>query len=253
MPDHLGSRQRLPEALADALQQEILGASLIPGDRLPSEAELANRFNVSRTVVREAARLLVQRGLVTVRPGRGMTVADFDGRFIAEQYGLLLRLSDGTFDQLLELRLVLEVEMAALAAARRSPEHLAELRRCNEQLSRSTQSRPEFLAADLDFHEVMAEASGNPFFRLVVGPINGFLRDTYSNGPGYPSEAHNTIEEHAEIEQAISSGDPARARYATERHLRRVFASRNRLLAAREEAKGAESTQSSQESRPGTG
>lgn len=236
MPEQLGSRRRLPEALADSLQQEILGAGLTPGDRLPTEAELAERFDVSRTVVREAARLLVQRGLVTVKPGRGMAVAEFDGRFIAEQYALLLRLSDGTFDQLLELRLVLEVEMAALAAARRTPEHLAALDRSNQQLRAAGDSRLEFLAADLDFHEVMAQASGNPFFSLVVGPINGFLRDAYSNGPGYPSEAHNTIEEHAEMADAISSGDPARARFATERHLRRVFASRNRLLAARDES-----------------
>ena len=61
MTGGLGSRQRLPEALADTLQEEILGLSA--GDRLPTEAELAERFDVSRTVVRETARLLVQRGL----------------------------------------------------------------------------------------------------------------------------------------------------------------------------------------------
>ncbi len=226
----LGARQRLPEALADALQQEIVGQRLTVGDRLPTEAELAERFDVSRTVVREAARLLVQRGLVTVKPGRGMSVAQVDGRLIADQYALLLRLSEGTFDQVLELRLVLEVEMAALAAARRSPEQVEAMRAVNARLDRATGSPLEFLDADLAFHDLIATASCNPFFPLVIGPINGFLRDSYSNSPGYPSEAYQTVQEHAEMADAIAAGDPARARYATEKHLRRVVANRTRLL-----------------------
>jgi GntR family transcriptional repressor for pyruvate dehydrogenase complex len=209
MQDVAEPRRRLPEVVADALQQEILKAGLNAGDRLPTEPELAESYGVSRTVVREAARLLAQRGLVTVRPGRGMTVAEVDGRVIAEQYGLLMRLSDGTFAQLLELRLVLEVEMAALAAARRTPEQVAAMHESNRRLAQARGSRDAFLAADLAFHELMAEASGNPFFSLVVGPINGFLRDAYSNGPGYPSGA----------------------RFQTERHLRRIIGARKKLIA----------------------
>jgi GntR family transcriptional repressor for pyruvate dehydrogenase complex len=235
MQDVLGSRQRLPEVVADALQQEILKAGLKLGDRLPTEPELAQRYGVSRTVVREAARLLAQRGLVTVRPGRGMTVAEVDGRFIAEQYGLLMRLSDGTFAQLLELRLVLEVEMAALAAARRTPEQVAALHELNRRLAQARGSREAFLAADLAFHELVAAASGNPFFSLVVNPINGFLREAYSNGPGYPSEAHHTVEEHGEIAAAIAASDPGGARFQTERHLRRIIGARNKLLACPED------------------
>jgi GntR family transcriptional regulator, transcriptional repressor for pyruvate dehydrogenase complex len=231
MQDVAEPRRRLPEVVADALQQEILKAGLNAGDRLPTEPELAESYGVSRTVVREAARLLAQRGLVTVRPGRGMTVAEVDGRLIAEQYGLLMRLSDGTFAQLLELRLVLEVEMAALAAARRTPEQVAAMHESNRRLAQARGSRDAFLAADLAFHELMAEASGNPFFSLVVGPINGFLRDAYSNGPGYPSEAHHTVDEHAEIAAAIAAGDPGGARFQTERHLRRIIGARKKLIA----------------------
>jgi DNA-binding FadR family transcriptional regulator len=81
------------------------------------------------------------------------------------------------------------------------------------------------------FHELMAEASHNPFFPLVIDPINGFLRDTYRGSSGYPSEAHHTIEEHNLIADAIAAGDPGGARYATERHLRRVIANRNKFVA----------------------
>jgi DNA-binding FadR family transcriptional regulator len=221
-----GTKERLSDAVAQALQEDILGLSV--GDRLPTEAELAERFEVSRTVIREATRLLVQRGLVTVKPGRGMTVAAVDGSVIAEQYGLLLRLGGGSFEQLMELRLVLEVEIAALAAARRTPAQLSELVRLNERLRVAEPSSDEFLDADLAFHEKMAEASGNPFFLLMMRPVNAFLSDSYSAGTGYPSEAGHTVEEHFEIAHAIEAGDPARARFAAENHLRRIV--RNRAL-----------------------
>jgi DNA-binding FadR family transcriptional regulator len=225
-------RKRLSETLADTLQNEIVGLS--PGDRLPTEAELATRFDVSRTVVRETARLLVQRGLVTVKPGRGMTVAEFDGQVIAEQYGLLLRRSEGSFEQLLELRLVLESEMAMFAAARRTDEHLAAMSEANRRLGvalDASDARGEFLDADLRFHELVARASGNPFFSLVIQPVNGFLRNAYLSGAGYPSEGRNTLQEHLDIAEAIAAGDPSRARFATENHLRRIMRHSDRLLA----------------------
>ncbi|OLT43749.1 GntR family transcriptional regulator [Saccharomonospora sp. CUA-673] len=224
--DH-GVRRRLPETLADTLQDEIL--RLPVGERLPTEAELADRFDVSRTVVRETARLLVQRGLVTVKPGRGMVVSEFDGRLIADQYSLLLRLSEGSFEQLLELRLVLEVEMAVLAAARRKDADLEAMHAENDRLAANAEVREKFLDADLAFHEILARASGNPFFSLMIKPINGFLRETYSSGPAYPSEATDTVREHAEIADAIAAGDPSRARFATENHLRRIMRHADRL------------------------
>lgn len=224
MADETTSRQRLSDTVAAALQDDILTRS--PGDRLPTEAELTERFNVSRTVVREATRLLAQRGLVEVKPGRGMTVAEVDGSIIAEQYGFLLRLSEGSFDQMMELRLVLEVEMAALAAARHTGEQLAELSVLNDRLHAADPGTPEFLDADLSFHEKVAEASGNPFFPLMIRPLNDFLTDTYASSSGYPSESDHTVREHFEIAQAIASSDPARARFAAEKHLRRIIANR---------------------------
>jgi DNA-binding FadR family transcriptional regulator len=220
------TKRRLSDAVAEALQGDILGMRV--GARLPTEAELAERFDVSRTVVREATRLLVQRGLLTVKPGRGMTVAEVDGRMIADQYGLLLRLSEGSFEQLMELRMVLELEMAALAAARRTDKQLEELVELNERLRTADASSAEFLNADLAFHEKIAEASGNPFFLLVMQPVNTFLSESYTAGTGYPSEAGHTVEEHFEIAHAIEAGDPSRARFAAETHLRRIV--RNRAL-----------------------
>lgn len=224
------AKQRRSQAIAEALQDDIIEMSV--GDRLPTEAELTERFDVSRTVIREATSVLAQRGLVTVKPGRGMTVAAVDGSVIAEQYGLLLRLSEGSFEQLMELRLVIEVEMTALAAARRTAAQLAELNELNERLGAADPSSPEFLSADLAFHEKLAQASGNPFFPLVIRPVNDFLGDSYHAGAGYPLEANHTLEEHREIAHAIELGDASRARFAAENHLRRIV--RNRALLTQE-------------------
>jgi len=230
MGDDVPAKGRMSETVANLLQDEVVGLPV--GTKMPTEAQLAERFGVSRTVVREAARLLVQRGLVAVSPGRGMTVAAVDGSLIAEQYGLLLKLSGGSFEQLLELRLVLEVEMAALASARHTPEQLAAMREANDRLVAADPSSAEFLDADLTFHDLIAQASGNPFFPLAIRPINTFLRDTYTDGVGYPSQASHTVHEHVEIADAVAAGDPARARFATEQHLRRVV--RNQAAFRRE-------------------
>lgn len=237
MHEEAQSKKRLSETVADALQVEVLGLPV--GEKMPTEAELADRFDVSRTVVREAARILVQRGLVTVSPGRGMTVAALDGSLIAEQYSLLLQLSEGSFEQLLEVRLVLEVEMSALAAARHTSKQVRSMRALNDKIRVANPGSEEFLDADLGFHEMIAEASGNPFFPLVIRPINKFLRETYSAGAGYPTEASHTVEEHLEIADAIAAGDPARTRFATENHLRRIVRNRGAFVSQRDSAQSA--------------
>lgn len=223
------SRQRLSERIADELQHEILADGAVPGTRLPTEAQLVERYQVSRTVVREAARHLVQRGLVTVAPGRGMVVAAFDGRLIAEQFALQMQVSEGSFTQLLELRLALEVQVSTAAAQSASPEHLEGLgqliSRGRELMEDSEElNTAEFLDADIRFHELLTEATGNPFFTLVCRPINQFLREHYTLQDRYPSSAERTLEEHALILQALKHQDTFAARQATEQHLMRLFA-----------------------------
>jgi DNA-binding FadR family transcriptional regulator len=222
------SRRRLSEAIADDLQREIVGDGFIANRRLPTEVDLMERYSVSRSVVREAAKLLVQRGLVTVAPGRGMVVAKFDGAQIAEQFSLVMLASDGTFEQLLELRLALEVQIATAAALHHSPEALQKLADCIARgeavLSREGPiDRDQFLDADMTFHETMAQASGNPFFELVCQPINTFLRSYYQHRGGYPSDPVKTLEEHREILDALHRRDTLGARQSAEEHLRRLL------------------------------
>jgi GntR family transcriptional repressor for pyruvate dehydrogenase complex len=221
-------RGLLSERIAEELQREILHDGLVPNMRLPTELDLTERYGVSRTVVREAAKILVQRGLVTVAPGRGMVVAEFDGAHIAEQFSVLMRASAGTFEHLLDLRLAVEVQVATSAA--RNADEVA-LKRLEASLAAAEDvlaaegpiDSDAYLDADMNFHEALAVASGNPFFDLVCRPINTFLRSHYLQRESYPSDPVRTLEEHREILDALRRGDTFGARQATEEHLRRLL------------------------------
>ena len=227
MGDHRVSKQRLSERIADDLQRSIVEEGLIPNRRLSTEAELVEHYGVSRQVIREAARILVQRGLVTVAPGRGMLVADFDGAQIAEQFSLLMLASNGTFEQLLDLRLAVEVQVATSAAREASQQDIDVMTRLIEDGRQLVESEGEldteaFLESDLGFHEALAHACGNPFFQLVCHPINSFLRSHYSHREQYPSSPTDTLSEHTEILRALADGDTFFAHQAMHEHLRRL-------------------------------
>jgi GntR family transcriptional repressor for pyruvate dehydrogenase complex len=223
-------RQRMSEDVAEQITRYLIAEDLEPGNRLPTEPELVDLYGVSRTVVREAGRLLVERGLVDIRPGRGMVVADFDGSSLARQYGLLLELKQGSFRQLMEMRLVLEVGVAEYAARRRTSEDLARMRAALDLFASSRQNHTASLEADLAFHTAIAHASHNPFFSHVVVPVNDYLRRAYRSSLGYESARPRTLHEHEEIARAIADSDPDRAADQMKSHLARILAGSDELV-----------------------
>lgn len=215
-------RTRLSDQVADALKDRLLAASLPAGTRLPTEAELVEEFGVSRTVVREAGRILVEWGLVDIRPGRGMVVADFDGSSLARQYELMVSLNPGSFADLMELRQAVEVTVARLAAQRRTEGDIARLREALRVFESPTSEESEQIAADMQFHHALAVATQNPFFVRASGPINASLERTYQSSLGYEEAVAHTIDEHRAIADAVFDGDADAAAGAMRDHLDRV-------------------------------
>ncbi|MCQ8832225.1 FadR/GntR family transcriptional regulator [Streptomyces malaysiensis] len=213
---------RLSTVVADQIQKELFDDHLQPGDRLPTEAELSERYQVSRSVVREAGRILDQRGLVDIRPGRGMIVAPPDGSRIVEQYEIMLGMNRASFAQLMETRLVIEVEIARLAAARRSGELVEAMRATIERAAAHPDDYTVCMDEDVRFHELMSQASGNPFFAFFIDPVNTCLRNSYTEVRGYLAAQPATLAEHREILDAIERGDADGARTAARNHLTRV-------------------------------
>jgi DNA-binding FadR family transcriptional regulator len=200
------------------LEETILSGRLVPGALLPSERELSAVVGVSRSVVREALGRLASLGLVTSVQGSGTRVAAPTSRPIMAGYRRLLRHGGLDLTHLAAVRLPLETAIAPLAAAHRSPEHLERLVRTQQVLGNPRAGLEAHVQADLEFHAVLAEASANPLFGIVLAPIQELLiesrRRTLGRHGTALAHAH-----HAAILEAVRAGDADAAAAAMRRHL----------------------------------
>jgi GntR family transcriptional regulator, transcriptional repressor for pyruvate dehydrogenase complex len=221
---------RLPLWLADQVEEDMLDGDYLVDAQLPTESALAARYGVSRQVVREAARLLEDRGLVNIRAGRGMTVAAPGVEAIVQRYRRVLRRDGASFSDLMQLRQMIEVDMSALAARNRTEADVARMREILATAREHLDDYDACLAADLAFHMAVAQATQNPFVLMFAQPINMVLRDVYSKPIGYLATQENTLREHGAIADAIAAGDADAARSAAAAHLSRVVAEAAKLV-----------------------
>lgn len=215
-------RDRLSQILADRLQLKILDEEMSPGSRLPTEVDLMEQYDVSRTVVREAAAILASRGLVDVRPRRGMTVRRADPRTMAAPLMALLKSNRVLPTQLIEVRQQLEKAIARTAAIHRTVEDLANLEACVWAAERVGSNQVEAARLDMQFHELLAEATHNPFYIVVTSPVTALLREMYEESFGYLALQSETNTEHRLILAAVAAGDAVAAERAIDAHLDRV-------------------------------
>ena len=127
-------RTSLAEDIVEQIEKLVLNKELQVGDPLPSERELARELQVSRQALREAMRILVQKGLVQVQPGRGAFVAQPSANFLSDSLYAYLRLNPHLVRDFLEARRVIETEAAAMAAERATPEHLVAIKKALDDL-----------------------------------------------------------------------------------------------------------------------
>lgn len=215
---------RLYEQIVQQVEDSILKGQLKPGDQLPAERDLAQRFGVSRTAVREAVKTLREKGLVEAYSGKGTFVTNGTSQAIRQSLDLMIRINqqEGSAN-LVELRLVLEPEIAGLAASRIDEQLLATMREAVAVMDRSLRDPDAFVEADLDFHLALAEAVGNPLILSLLDSIVGLLREQRSrifNVDGGPERGQF---HHKRILAAIEQRDPVGAREAMRAHLQQVF------------------------------
>jgi DNA-binding FadR family transcriptional regulator len=199
-------------------EEQILSGALAPGDLLPSERAIAVEMDVGRNVVREAISRLASLGLVRTVHGSGTRVEAPSGRPITQTYERLLRQGGLELSQLAQVRLPLETAIAALAALHRDEEHLARLEATQRVLSSERASLESQVQADLEFHAVLAEATGNPLFNLVLSPIQELLIESRRRTLGRHGArlAHG---HHAAILAAVRERDADAAAEAMRQHL----------------------------------
>ncbi|HLK34273.1 MAG TPA: FadR/GntR family transcriptional regulator [Terriglobales bacterium] len=214
---------RLYEQIVQQIEEAILKGELKPGDQLPAERDLAERFGVSRTAVREAVKALREKGLVEAYTGRGTFVTNGTSQVIRQSLDLMARIGqpEGAA-HLGEVREILEPEIAALAAARAEEQHLATMREAVSVMDASLNNADAFIEADLDFHLSLAEAAANPLILSLIDSIVGLLREqrlrTFQ-APGGPQRGQYY---HRRILQAVEARDSERARAEMRAHLQQV-------------------------------
>src|SRR2546429_859317 len=164
---------RLFEQIVQQVEDSILKGQLKPGDQLPAERDLAQRFGVSRTAVREAVKTLREKGLVEAYSGRGTFVTNGTSQAIRQSLDLMIRINqqEGSAN-LAELRLVLEPEIAGLAASRIEEQLLSTMRESVAVMDRNLREPDAYVEADLDFHLALAEAAGNPLILSLLDRLS---------------------------------------------------------------------------------
>ena len=209
------------ERIIDLISQRVLK----PGDRLPSEKDLANQFGVGRTTIREALRSLAVLGVVDGRVGEGTFVSSTNRRYLekALQWGLLIDRKD--VQDLIETRLLLESQTAFWAAHRASQANLQEIEDAIDGMEQSIHDPESYLRADLQFHIFIAQASQNSILYHLVSMTRGYLQAWIQRSLSRPTprktqqRAEISIQEHRKILQAIRSGNAEGARQAMNAHI----------------------------------
>ena len=208
-----------------SLLEAIATGRLRPGDRLPSEAEQARGFQVSRATVREALRSLAEAGLISTVRGRGggSFVNRVDSgpaeRSLSEAMGLLLHVDAISVDELLEARRALEGTCARLAAARRNPPDLAAMARILERARDESLSTEVWLSLDIDFHRAVAESSSNRVLLVPLAALHTLVQPRLNEVIVPLIDRSEINAQHQAIHDAIHGHDAGAAGAAVDRHL----------------------------------
>lgn len=214
------SRVTVGEQVALQLAGMIRDGRWQPGDKLPPENQLCTALTIGRSTLREALKSLAFIGMVRMRPG--------DGTYVAQtQPGLLERIlargllkTEKDLAEVCEARMVVETELAALAAERADAADLDVLRDTLQQSEASihNQGRP-FIQLDLEFHLAIASAAKNTVLRHLLSDIRGVLMEWITKSQKLPGLRENALAQHKKIFESIADRSPSKAREAMQAHL----------------------------------
>ncbi len=244
MTDFRGARRtrRNPSVTDDAIdkiQKLIISGSWGPGDRLPKETELAAQLGLSRNSLREAVRALSQLRVLEVRQGDGTYVTSLEPNLLLESTSFVSHLLIGESAlELFEVRRLLEGAAAGLAAARIDSTGKEALRTKLEQMTEA-ETVEELVEADVDFHAIIARATGNTFLTSLLASLSSrTMRARIWRGREVDNVLDVTRDEHRRVYEAIAGRDPELARAAAMAHI----ASGERWLRAQLAATSAEAS-----------
>lgn len=221
-------QSRIFQDVVEQIQEAIVAGKLKAGNQLPPERELKELFNVSRGTLREALRVLEQKGLIEIRTGvsGGSIVKGLGTEQVSESLDLLIRYQKVSLQNLAEFRVGLEGDAAAIAAHRATPDDVARLKallaKASEHLNKGPEQWDTFLRTDEQIHLAIAETTHNPLYISVLETISRNIHTYFESF--LPMEEPILRENHQDIANlisAIEAGNPDEARRVAQEHVRR--------------------------------
>jgi len=217
--DDTTSHSQLTMQVVEHVRSLIASGEVKPGDRLPPERDLARQLKISRSSLRAGIGFLSAMGVLKSRHGAGTFVSSGPPALDSSSLSVLGALHGFLPWQMFEARLVLESNVAALAAERATDEHIAELAEEVAEMYAALADPREYLIHDVRFHRTVARAAGNPILGALMETITANLYDYRSKTVHNAQDLKESAEMHREIYRAIRSHNPAQARHAMEQHL----------------------------------
>lgn len=214
-------RNKVYEEVARQLERMIL-KKLHPGDKLPSERELAETLGVSRSSIRDAIRSLELVGLVEPRQGSGTVVREISADTVMNPLTNVLRHKVELVTELIDFRKMLEPPLAGRAATHATEEELAEMEEILRRQESKFRAGQLAIEEDSEFHYAIAMASGNSVVLKVLDVLMDLLRDTRERSLQTEGRPHKSLAGHRKILAAIKKRDAEAARAAMRRHIEDV-------------------------------
>lgn len=218
-------RRKLSDEVFARLERMITSGELEPGDEMPSERDLMERFGVGRPAIREAMQSLAGKGLVVISHGERARVLQLTAKTIFDQVDLtakiMLSQSSASLEYLKSARIFFERGMARQAALEATPGDIIDLQSIIDRQRASLGDADAFIAADMEFHTRIARVSANPIFIAVSEAMLNWLKEYHTDMLIWTGKEKFTLVEHEEILHCLAANDADATEQAVMKHLER--------------------------------
>lgn len=208
----------LSQKVADDIKKMIIEKDYHPGDKLPNELEMSDIINVSRSTIREAIKILVSTSILEVRRGKGTFVSETPG-LSKDPLGMDFIEEDNLLEHFFEMRLIIEPQMVEMAIRRGTEEDFKDIKMAFLAVEKALKSGENHSLADIEFHNRIAKASGNPIMERIMPVINNGIQGGYAKTKDNPESADVVLKHHRKIMEAIDRKDESGAYSAMKDHI----------------------------------
>ena len=226
MSEILTNNEELSAVAAKKLREMIVEKEMQPGDKLPSESDLVQRFGVSRSTVREAVKLLTAENIVEIQRGKGTFITMQPG-MVKDPLGLEFTNQSKLLENLLETRMMIEPQITYLAAQRANQANIDQLAHIIEKIQIAGSSKDNHTPFDVAFHQAVAECTQNDVLYRILPIICDSIQEGYFKTYNVPGSYERAVQSHINIFEAIVNKDPETAKNESEKHIRQTIEDTN--------------------------